>query len=70
MTMNALISKFQPISLSEMGGIRLMNRTDTKFVTSIDKLMQLLQMAGDEYRLNDDDALDIHVLGIGYSYQF
>ena len=30
MTMNALISKFQPISLGEMGGIRLMNRTDTK----------------------------------------
>lgn len=135
MTMDLLISKFQPISLSEMGGIKLMNRTDTKFVTSIDKLMQLLQMAGDEYRVqeidgkrnmsyatiyydsedyafynahhdghagrqkvrvrsyvdshpiskhhklklyyryqnlrqNDDDALDIHVLGIGYSYQF
>lgn len=56
MTMNALISKFQPISLSEMGGIKLMNRTDTKFVTSIDKLMQLLQMAGDEYRVQEIDG--------------
>lgn len=56
MTMNALISKFQPISLSEMGGIKLMNRTDTKFVTSIDKLMQLLQMAGDEYLVQEIDG--------------
>ena len=54
--MNALISKFQPISLSEMGGIKLKNRTDTKFVTSIDKLMQLLQMAGDEYRVQEIDG--------------
>lgn len=56
MTMNALILKFQPISLSEMGGIKLMNRTDTKFVTSIDKLMQLLQMAGDEYLVQEIDG--------------
>ncbi len=56
MTMNALIQKFQPISLSEMGGIRLMNRTDTKFVTSIDKLMELLQMAVDEYRVQEIDG--------------
>lgn len=56
MTMNALISKFQPISLEEMGGIRLMNRTDTKFVTSIDKLMALLQMAGDAYRVQEIDG--------------
>lgn len=56
MTMDLLISKFQPISLSEMGGIKLMNRTDTKFVTSIDKLMQLLQMAGDEYLVQEIDG--------------
>lgn len=56
MTMHALISKFQPISLEEMGGIRLMNRTDTKFVTTIDKLMALLQMAGDEYRVQEIDG--------------
>ena len=49
MTMDALISKFDPISLEEMDGIRLMNRTDTKFVTCLDKLTALLQMAGTEY---------------------
>lgn len=53
MTMDALISEFQPISLGEMEGIRLMNRTDTKFVTSIDKLMRLLQMACGEYRVQE-----------------
>ena len=56
MTMNALIQKFQPISLEEMGGIKLMNRTDTKFVTSVDKLMSLLQMAGSEYRGQEIDG--------------
>ena len=56
MTMHTLIQKFQPISLEEMGGIRLMNRTDTKFVTSVDKLMALLQMAGEEYRVQEIDG--------------
>ncbi len=54
--MNAIISKFDSISLEEMGGIRLMNRTDTKFVTSIGKLTALLQMAGDEYRVQEIDG--------------
>lgn len=56
MTMNGLISKFQPISLCEMGGIKLMNRTDTKFVTSMDKLKILLQMANHEYRVQEIDG--------------
>lgn len=56
MTMSALISKFRPISLNEMGGIRLMNRTDTKFVTSMDKLMQLLDMASEAYLVQEIDG--------------
>ncbi len=56
MTMNTLIEKFQPISLEEMSGIKLMNRTDTKFVTSIAKLKELLLMAGDEYRVQEIDG--------------
>ncbi len=54
--MNTLIEKFQPISLEEMDGIKLMNRTDTKFVTSIAKLKELLLMAGDEYRVQEIDG--------------
>jgi hypothetical protein len=40
---------FAPITLEEMSGIRLMNRTDTKFVTTRAMLERLLQMARDDY---------------------
>lgn len=47
--MTELLRLFAPISLEEMSGIRLMNRTDTKFVTSVEKLKKLLELAQDEY---------------------
>ena len=47
--MNDLLSTYNPITLDEMSGIRLMNRIDTKFVTSMPKLMQLLDLAHDDY---------------------
>lgn len=55
--MNGIISQFAPISLDEMSGIRLMNRTDTKFVTSREKLMALLRMAVSEYRIQEIDGM-------------
>lgn len=55
-TMDEMLQRFQPISLEEMGGIRLMNRTDTKFVTTVDKLLTLLEMAGGEYRIQEIDG--------------
>lgn len=39
----------QPISLDEMSGIKLMNRTDTKFVTSKAKLAELLELTQGKY---------------------
>lgn len=36
-----------------MSGIKLMNRIDTKFVTTRDRLLLLLDMARDEYRAQD-----------------
>ena len=39
---NELLEKLEPITLEQMSSIRLMNRTDTKFVTSKEKLAQLL----------------------------
>lgn len=36
-----------------MKGIRLMNRTDTKFVTSRRKLIELLQLASDDYYVQE-----------------
>ena len=51
--MNDLLQQFAPITLEEMSGIRLMNRIDTKFVTTLPVLMQLLQMARAEYRVQE-----------------
>lgn len=47
--MNEILQQFDSISLDEMSGIRLMNRIDTKFVTSQPVLERLLQMALGEY---------------------
>ncbi len=54
--MNNLIQEFAPITLDEMKGIKLMNRMDTKFVTSRRKLEILLQMAQEEYRIQEIDG--------------
>ena len=43
------LSLLNPISLDEMSGIKLMNRTDTKFVTSKRKLAELLELAQGQY---------------------
>ena len=43
------ITQLTPISLDEMSGIKLMNRTDTKFVTSKSKLVKLLELAQGKY---------------------
>ncbi len=48
-----ILSHYDPITLDEMSGIRLMNRTDTKFVTTKPVLRQLLLLAQDDYRVQD-----------------
>jgi hypothetical protein len=54
--MTDLISSFSPISLEQMSGVKLMNRTDTKFVTTIDRLRLLLQMAQADYFIQEIDG--------------
>lgn len=44
-----LVNKLEPITLDEMSGIKLMNRTDTKFVTNKHKLAKLLEMVQGKY---------------------
>lgn len=44
-----LLETLSPITLEQMSGIRLMNRTDTKFVTNKQKLARLLEMAQGHY---------------------
>ena len=51
-----ILSKFEPITLEQMNSVKLMNRTDTKFVTNLDKLHQLLEMAQADYFVQDIDG--------------
>ena len=44
-----LLANLKPITLDEMKEIRLMNRTDTKFVTNKENLAHLLDMAQGKY---------------------
>ena len=55
--MESIITTYNPISLDEMSGIKLMNRTDTKFVTTVDRLRLLLMLAKDDYRIQDIDGV-------------
>ena len=52
-----ILNRFQPISLDEMDSVRLMNRTDTKFMVGVRELELLLQGLGDNYRV-------LEVLGV------
>ena len=47
--MNQLLAQYDKITLDEMSSIRLMNRIDTKFVTTMPVLLRLLEMAKDDY---------------------
>jgi len=51
--MNEILATYEPITLDEMSGVKLLNRTDTKFVTTVDKLKELLKMAQPEYRVQE-----------------
>lgn len=44
-----LLQQFETVSLDDMKKVRLMNRIDTKFVTTRDRLLSLLAMAGEQY---------------------
>ncbi len=48
-SISQLLSRLAPISLDEMSGIKLMNRTDTKFVTDREHLAELLALAEHDY---------------------
>ena len=51
-----LISTFEPITLEQMTGVKLMNRTDTKFVTTTDRLLKLLSLAQQDYYIQEIDG--------------
>lgn len=47
--MREILSHFDPITLEQMNDVRLLNRTDTKFVTTVPMLRRLLTMAENDY---------------------
>ena len=55
--MTDLVNSFSPISLEQMSGVKLMNRTDTKFVTTMEHLRQLLKMACHDYYIQEIDGV-------------
>ena len=54
--MNELLKTFPAISLAEMSSVKLMNRIDTKFVTTLSQLEHLLQMARNDYYIQEIDG--------------
>lgn len=54
--METIIRDFKPITLAEMSSVKLMNRTDTKFVTTMPMLLQLLNMARCDYYAQEIDG--------------
>lgn len=48
---SAIVNSFTPISLDEMEKVKLMNRIDTKFVTDIGRLVELLKEASPHYMI-------------------
>lgn len=54
--MDELLRQMQPITLEQMSSVKLMNRTDTKFVTTMPRLLLLLEMAKHDYFVQDIDG--------------
>lgn len=50
------LNGFDRITLEEMGKVKLMNRIDTKYVTTLDRLLQLLVRAREEYMVQTIDG--------------
>ncbi len=51
-----ILQAFDPISLDEMDRVKLMNRTDTKFVFNVEQVTEILQEATDLYRILEIDG--------------
>lgn len=56
---STLLSSLPEITLAEMKGIKLMNRLDTKYVTSKAKLIELLELVRGKYYVQKNHGLRI-----------
>lgn len=48
-TFDHILSSFDPISLDDMKSVRLMNRIDTKYVATVDHVLEVLKESEDKY---------------------
>lgn len=49
--MNSVMNSFAPVHLDDLENIRLMNRIDTKFLMTIDRLPSLLKYISSDYKI-------------------
>ncbi|MBQ7210232.1 MAG: polyphosphate polymerase domain-containing protein [Paludibacteraceae bacterium] len=56
MNISSLIGEFEPISLSEMESVKLMNRIDTKYAVPLDVLPAILEAAQSDYYAQEIDG--------------
>ena len=56
MNISSLISEFAPISLDEMGSVKLMNRIDTKYAVPMSALPAILEAAKADYYAQEIDG--------------
>ncbi len=57
---NSILQTFEPISLEEMDNVKLMERTDTKYVFPIAELPQILNGMTSQYRLLEINNIRLH----------
>ncbi|MDE7413895.1 MAG: polyphosphate polymerase domain-containing protein [Muribaculaceae bacterium] len=50
---NDIIQSFEPISLADMGKVKLMNRIDSKYVTTVGKIRELLKAISSDYYIQE-----------------
>lgn len=56
---NIQLAQMQPITLEQMGSIRLMNRIDKKYVTNINMLLKLLNLCKEDYFVQEINGVRI-----------
>ena len=61
-----IIQEFEPISLAEMDGVKLMNRIDTKYVVSLSLLPAILEAAQSDYFAQEIEGRRIAVYDTVY----
>lgn len=54
--LTSILNQYPTITLQQMSSVKLMNRTDTKFVTSVALMHQLLELAHEHYLVQQTDG--------------